>query len=1745
MRIFFLFLFTVCLGNLQAQTPAFPGAEGGGMYAAGGRGGQVYFVNTIEDNSTGNAATREGSLRWCLNQSGTRTIIFKVGGTVFLKSALSIKNGNVTVAGQTAPGGGICIADYPVSVSADNVILRYLRFRMGEANGDDGADALGGRFFKNVIVDHCSVCWSVDECASFYNCDYFTMQWCLVSESLRMSKHSKGSHGYGGIWGGTNATFHHNLMAHHDSRCPRFGPGQNIPPHVETVDFRNNINYNHGNTYGGEGMNINLVNNYYKPGPGSASGTARGRILSLDKDKNEGSIRYNVWGQLYVDGNVVDDGKNNANCINTTNDNWTYGIYNQFHSSYGIVPEADKTAMKMNESFKIYALNNNQKVDSRVTTHDARTAYEKVLDYAGASLNRDSYDNRIIHEVRAGTAAFKGASTNKQGIIDVVEDTKPADAGENWSPWPALDPGATIDYTAGGIPAGWLETHYPGKSAIDVNSEGYTYLEVYLNSLVENITDRQYAGTSTVKTTSVNPATFKAAYEAAEDGEILLMETGNYSPSGINVPTGITVTLKAAEGASPVLNCQIGGTVSNTGGGLIFDSIEINRGLPIADNYFISGDPGNIKILAFKNVTIANIGRCLLRTNTEGYTIDEILFENCIIKNCGTGWNFLYPKHAVKKLTVKNATLYNYTGGESFFCQNATVNTMDLAFLFENNTVYKWSGATNDRAIAKVTNRYGSNSTYIFRNNIVAEHNGDYTPVMIHLTTGGTVTAQNNLIVNYGGYSGGTQTINDLTLEGLGITAIGFPDPDNGDFSIISTSPLATAGVGGTCIGDPRWVKTLAQAVNFTSKVLPEEAGTVSPVSASFEKNQQVTITAARNYGYRFKEWRNAAGQTVSTENPYVFTITEDTELTAVFNTLNTYTLTVNKEGDGAEWGRIALNPQPVNGKYEQGEFVTVSVVPNSVSTFLYWENNAGETSRQITMDGDKTLTATFDWIPFLVAWNFDPSEPRNNRPGDFYSRSDNTGIMRFFNGDGSSTNWGGSSKSWGGVSYSCARRYTGYADMNNPRYFQAEFSAKGMEQIRYKNIRITSFIGSDNNCVHKMQKMQYALNPEGPFTDLAVIDMTNYHNTQWVECKAVLPETLTEEDKERIYIRWIGDPGSDLTGTPGATDTEGFYLANVVVYADIEQTDDYDAPRLLSAVPADGTTTASANGSIVLVFDERVKAGTGDGKIEFNGETLTPVFANKTVSYPYKRLSYGTQYTVAIPAGIIVDMSGNSYAGVNITFTTMIRPQPDKRLFDAVVDGSGVDDYTKVQDAINAAPDNRTRPWLIFIKNGRYEELLRIPRSKPFIHLIGESKDRVILTWGIYCSNEVVGWEEMYQANQGVSDACASLVVDASDFYAENISFENRYGVEAKSGPQALAFKNNRDRIAAYNCKFRSFQDTWQTSSGSNDRIYAYDCRIEGAVDYFYNSGNAYVENSTLYNVRSGSVIVAPAHVPDTRYGYVFRNCIVDGNTAAADGQLKLGRPWHNTPKTVYLNTTMKIMPSPEGWTNMGVVPEIFAEYNSMDINGNPIDLSNRKTCYTQSESEGGQTICGVKAVLTAEEAAAYTYEGVINEPDGWNPRAFFETVLKPAQINMPSNTLSWNECDYAICYAVYKNGRVIAFTTAATYEDITAGDTDVYSVRPVNEYGSLGEMSNPIQKGNVGFKNPETAGKKYVFEKTDNELVIRNIDANAQVSLYNISGQLLKTAKATSSEVRFPAVFMKGIYIVRIDQTAVKVVL
>jgi hypothetical protein len=478
------------------QPPAFPGAEGHGKYVTGGRGGQVYYVTTVNDNN------EPGSLRYAINQAGARTVLFNVSGTIQLKSTLNISNGNITIAGQTAPGDGITLRDYPVVVNADNVIIRFLRFRMGDAAQQEG-DGLGGRFHRNIIVDHCSMSWSTDECVSFYHNEDFTLQWSIISESLRNSVHDKGSHGYGGIWGGKRASFHHNLLAHHDSRNPRLGEAKgDIFALTDLVDLRNNVIYNwRGNSaYGGEAMNVNIVNCYYKPGPAT---TKTERIISIDKLLEDGYAITDIWGKFYINGNVL------TASARATDDNWTYGVYNQFNAKY-ILTASDKENMRLSEALD----------PGEVTTHPAEEAYERVLLYAGASLARDTVDKRIVHEVSAGTATYMdGGNGSTDGIID----TQDAVGG-----WPDLVPApAPIDTDRDGIPDTWevengLNPDNGGDAQLKTVDGFYPNLEVYLHSLVAHFVDYQNEGEPPGDTTSNSNGNGSNRYESDSDRDIRL-----------------------------------------------------------------------------------------------------------------------------------------------------------------------------------------------------------------------------------------------------------------------------------------------------------------------------------------------------------------------------------------------------------------------------------------------------------------------------------------------------------------------------------------------------------------------------------------------------------------------------------------------------------------------------------------------------------------------------------------------------------------------------------------------------------------------------------------------------------------------------------------------------------------------------------------------------------------------------------------------------------------------------------------------------------------------------------------------------------------------------------------------------------------------------------------------------------------------------------------------------------------------
>jgi len=437
---------------MDAQQPAFPGAEGGGQFTRGGRGGKVLEVTSLADDGS------VGTLRWAVGQSGARTIVFRVSGTIVLSSTLKITKDSITIAGQTAPGDGICLRKYPLTVSASQVIIRFIRSRLGDESGGED-DAFNGytsvnHSRKNIIIDHCSASWSVDETMTFYGNDSLTLQWCIISESMYNSNHPKGSHGYGGIWGGTNSTFHHNLLAHHSSRNPRFS-GLGTTVQCTNVDFRNNVIYNWGSNsiYGGEAGTFNIVGNYFKYGPATKSGV-KSRIVEP----------YDAVARWYVADNYVEG--NPA----VTVDNWNGGVQGSY---------ASNPAIKAAEPFPF----------SPMASQTAAEAFRSVLQNAGAIYpKRDTVDARIVHEAETGTATYDGKTYDIKNGLDTSIVRGIIDSQADVGGWPELastPPPADTDHD--GMPDAWetnrqLNPGNPDDRNI-VGSDGYTMLEHYLNEL--------------------------------------------------------------------------------------------------------------------------------------------------------------------------------------------------------------------------------------------------------------------------------------------------------------------------------------------------------------------------------------------------------------------------------------------------------------------------------------------------------------------------------------------------------------------------------------------------------------------------------------------------------------------------------------------------------------------------------------------------------------------------------------------------------------------------------------------------------------------------------------------------------------------------------------------------------------------------------------------------------------------------------------------------------------------------------------------------------------------------------------------------------------------------------------------------------------------------------------------------------------------------------------------------------------
>ncbi len=491
----------------EITAPAFPGAEGHGRYVTGGRGGEVRHVTNLNDKG-------EGSLRAAVNGNNKKIVVFDISGIIALESDLII-GANTTIEGQTAPAPGITVR-YQTVRPSDNNIIRFLRIRRGEEKDvNDGADAIWQRQKDGIVLDHCSFSWSIDEIASFYDNQHFTMQWCTLGEALANPGHSKGEHSYGGIWGGKGASFHHNFLCHMQNRVPRFcGARYNWDKYdtekyansiqAEIVDFRNCVMYNWGGgngCYGGTGGgNINIVNNYYKAGPATNNKTRVTQISVATSSNASGSDFMGYCSRYYINGNYVTAAGNKAE-----NYDWQGVIYDAgtfiidgehyIPDTKHMYGESIKYRKNSKDEDCVIIKLDNEVETGKVTTHSAQNAYQQVLTYAGASLYHDDVDARYMKEAADGTTTYTGSAektgdgkaiAHRPGIIDFVKDQGEYTLESNGRP-------DNFDTDSDGMPDAWetangLDPLSNDAAEYTLDKHGfYTNVEVYCNSLVEEI----------------------------------------------------------------------------------------------------------------------------------------------------------------------------------------------------------------------------------------------------------------------------------------------------------------------------------------------------------------------------------------------------------------------------------------------------------------------------------------------------------------------------------------------------------------------------------------------------------------------------------------------------------------------------------------------------------------------------------------------------------------------------------------------------------------------------------------------------------------------------------------------------------------------------------------------------------------------------------------------------------------------------------------------------------------------------------------------------------------------------------------------------------------------------------------------------------------------------------------------------------------------------------------------------------
>ena len=857
--------------------------------------------------------------------------------------------------------------------------------------------------------------------------------------------------------------------------------------------------------------------------------------------------------------------------------------------------------------------------------------------------------------------------------------------------------------------------------------------------------------------------------------------------------------------------------------------------------------------------------------------------------------------------------------------------------------------------------------------------------------------------------------------------------------------------VNGTMVAVNKYALTLV--ANTT------EGGEVSvyPKSDEYLENDEVQLTATENFGYDFVNWTNAAGEEVSTDAKFKYIITADETLTANFKQVNTYALDFAVEG-GANDYMVSLSPAStvVDGKnmYEEGTKVVMSASSNPILTFTNWSNGETAAEMAVTMNEDKSFVASYAAIDYIAGWDF--IRPGNaGRAADFAAADNDAASIVMLNEAGESKGWldksqqaaGGYEGRPGAV---CWVAGSANGDVGH-HHWQTCVNASAFTDIKV----ITSMVYNYN--AYPTQSIEYSLDGE---TWTSIGKLTIEGAKKWTDGTFSLPADANNKDK--VYIRWISDKTSTVNGSASAND--GITLGGTYIIGTAQLIDDGTAPVLVSSVPENGAIGASANGKVVLTFDEKVKL-TDAAKATIGDLELAMTASGKTVICEYKGLNYSTDYQFKLTAGSVSDLTDNANAAdIVINFQTKVKPAVTKGTYDFIVPIDGT--ITEALAAANARSTNATERYRILILNGNYVfdtngtttggdgKTYPDPRSylnSPYVSFIGQSMEGVVITnqtpdatwdngFGQACPLEGIGNGDVLIINK-----------DGHDAYFQNLTMKSSMG-DAHGRDIVLNDKSNRT-VFKDACLW-GYQDTY-VSNNQSGKFYFEGGVLRGRTDYLCGKGDVYYNEVTLQQCGAGGYLAVPSQAKN--YGYVFQNCYIKKETS--DVTFYLGRPWGSgTPTASFINTKMDTAPIGNGWADMsGGWPKRFAEYNSYLTSGTTLDLSGRRTSWTDKEGTQHDN----DPILTIDEVQAMSLDKVMGQDDDWDPTALTEQASAPTDvvINTDTKMVTWDNSDYVFCWVIFKDGVYVANTTVPSYEVDDASAT--WSVRAANEMGGLSEAT------------------------------------------------------------------------------------